>query len=131
MATGKYTLGKHERLKSRKQIERLFKEGKSFVLPPFRISYFTEEADKNLLWPLQFGVGAGTRSFKKAVDRNRVKRLVREAWRLQKNILADELGQQNKRMDVFMIYTGRKLPNYSDVYEKTGLVIKKLLTKTN
>ena len=129
MGIEKFTLGKNERLKSRKQIERLFKEGKSFMLPPFRVTYIIGSAETGA--QLQFGVGAGTRSFKKAVDRNRAKRMVREAWRLQKNALFRQLEQQKKQMDVFLEYTGRELPTYQEVYDKTGLVIEKLLGKIN
>lgn len=99
------------------------------MLQPFRVTYIIRSADTKV--QLQFGVGAGTRSFKKAVDRNRVKRLVREAWRLRKKSLFQQLEQQNKQMDVFLVYTGRELPTYQEVYDKTGLVIEKLLGKIN
>lgn len=116
------TLGKNERLKSRKIIEQLFNEGKSFAYAPFRVYYLVS----NTTAPLQFGAGVSTKNFKKAVDRNRIKRLTREGWRLQKNTLKEITQEQNKSLSVFLIYTGKELPVYKDVYDKTGKIIDKL-----
>lgn len=121
----RYTLGKEERLKSRKQIDLLFKQGASFnagVLKVFHQLHEQERAE-----PLQFGVGAGTRYFKKAVHRNRIKRLVREAWRLQKEALKEQLLLNGKMIDVFFIFTGRELPDHELIAEKTKMAITKLL----
>jgi ribonuclease P protein component len=125
------TLGKHERLKSRKQIEFLFQQGQRFAAPPFRVFYVIKkkelkEATGSLL---QFGVGVSSRFFKKAVDRNRIKRLGREAWRLQKRELLQVLEEQNKQLDVFFIYTGKELPAYAEVFAATTGIIQKLAGK--
>lgn len=123
-----FTLGKNERLKSRKQIEVLFSKGQKLVVQPFRISYlFSMAAEKES--PLKFGVGASARYFKKAVDRNRIKRLIREAWRLQKNELLLQLKEQNRHLDVFFIYTGKELPEYKDISDQMATAIKKLMSK--
>lgn len=128
-----FTLGRNERLKSRKQIEQLFKAGKTFNTFPFRISYVFEEGQvtSNALPPTKFGAGAGTKNFKKAVDRNRIKRLTREAWRLQKNELDFLLKASGKRLNIFFIYTAKESPEYNFVYEKTGVVISKLVKIIN
>ncbi|HEV7782722.1 MAG TPA: ribonuclease P protein component [Chitinophagaceae bacterium] len=118
-----FTLGKKERLKSRKQTELLFSEGKKFSVYPFRICYTRSRTG---MAGTRFGVGVSTKLFKKAVDRNRVKRLVREAWRLQKRSFQEQLKEQGSGMDVFFIYTSKELPLYKDVYEKTGKVLLKL-----
>jgi ribonuclease P protein component len=117
-----YTLGKSERLKSRKIIEQLFKEGKAFNLAPFRVYYLFAGKDAQL----QFGTGASTRNFKKAVDRNRIKRLIREAWRLQKLPLENILKEQNRALSVFIIYTSKELPVYTDIAGKMEKTISKL-----
>ncbi len=126
-----FTLGKQERLKSRKLIEDLFSKGQRMSVFPYRIFYLCEQEVNPITNNLQFGAGAGTRNFKKAVDRNRIKRLTREAWRLQKNELAKKLAANNRAMTVFFIYTGKELPAFAFVKEKTALVIEKLLTIVN
>jgi ribonuclease P protein component len=118
-----FTLKAHERLKSTKSIQRLFKEGKSFSHFPFRVIYIE---NPNQPSPLQAGFTVSTRYFKKAVDRNRIKRLMREAYRLQKNKLQDELKKNNKCLAVFFIYTGNELPGYDEVYEKTGSALARI-----
>jgi ribonuclease P protein component len=124
----RFTLGSKERLKSRKQIEQLFKDGKSFVHFPYRIYFQTSnETEKDSA--LQFGVGVSAKLFKKAVDRNRIKRLTREAWRLQKNELAELVNQKNSRLNVFFIFTGKELPDYKFVFDKIGSGIKKIKDK--
>ena len=76
---------------------------------------------------LQAGFGASSRNFKTAVDRNRIKRLIKEAWRLQKNDLGNSLKEQNRKLDVFLIYTGKELPAYEEVYTSIKKIIAKLL----
>jgi ribonuclease P protein component len=127
-----YTLSKNERLKSRKWIEQLFKEGESFSMPPYRVYYMpvnntTNEKEKKSF--IQFGVGVSSKNFKKAVDRNRIKRLTREGWRLQKNELEKMVSLQNKSFIFFFIYTGREIPDFVLVKEKTGGIINRLMKK--
>jgi ribonuclease P protein component len=123
----KKSLNKTERLKSRKQIDKLFKEGQRLNVPLLRAFYVIKPspADEKSV-RLQFGVGAGSRSFKRAVDRNRIKRLGREAWRLQKEPFFLQLEELNKALDVFIIYTGKELPDYQQMYASVAEVIKKL-----
>jgi ribonuclease P protein component len=131
-----FTLGKDERLKSRKQIVKLFAEGKSFVVNPFRI-YFLIDKTPNIqysIFNIQFGVGVSSKNFKRAVDRNRIKRLTREAWRLQKNDptaigLKELLKIQGKQLDVFFIYTGKELPDFKTMKDKVAVALKKLAGK--
>ena len=126
-----FTLGKNERLKSRKQIEQMFDIGKSFVVTPFRVYFILNNVlptgNKRSL--LQFGVGASSKHFRKAIDRNRIKRLTREAWRLQKNELAEKLKAAVKQLNVFFIYTGKELPDFTTVKDKVGVALKKLVDK--
>jgi ribonuclease P protein component len=128
-----FTLNKSERLKSRKQVEQLFDKGKSFVVNPFRVYFIVNgelpvPGEKNLL---QFGVGVSAKNFKKAVDRNRIKRLTREAWRLQKNELKDKMKVSGKKLTTFFIYTGKELPDFTTVKDKVAVALKKLADKTD
>lgn len=126
-----FTLGKEERLKSRKQIEQLFDKGKSFVVAPFRI-YFIVNSESPIQKGesrLKFGTGVSAKIFKKAVDRNRIKRLTREAWRLQKNEIRDKVKEAHRQLNVFFIYTGKELPDFTTVKEKVAIALKKLADK--
>ena len=127
----KFTLGKEERLKSRKQIENLFDKGKSFFIAPFRIYFIAnrelpKQKGEN---GLKFGIGVSAKNFKKAVDRNRIKRLTREAWRLQKNEIRDKVKETQRQLNVFFIYTGRELPDFTTVKDKVAIALKKLADK--
>lgn len=116
-----FTLGKSERLKSKKAIDELFKIGKRFTVSPFRVFYcITIEGG------LQFGAGVSTKNFKKAVDRNRIKRLTREAYRLQKNSLQQLLKEKQKGLSLFFIYTEKEIKEYQQIYLQVEKVIKKL-----
>lgn len=116
------TLGKKERLKSRKAIEQLFNEGRKFTVNPFRVFYKTEN-NKGIL----LGAGVGTKNFKRAVDRNRIKRLIREAWRIQKQQLAEKSDSSGKGLHVFIICTSKEMPGFPMVKEAINKVIQQLL----
>ena len=126
-----FTLGKNERLKSRKQIENLFDKGKSFVVTPFRV-YFIMNTELQIHKGergLKFGTGVSAKNFKKAVDRNRIKRLTREAWRLQKNEIREKTRETQRQLNVFFIYTGKELPDFTTVKDKVAIALKKLADK--
>ena len=133
-----FTLGSNERLKSRKQIEQLFKEGKSFSLFPYKVYYLISPVTNSrpsyrtgslepLNSRLRFSVGVGTRNFKKAPDRNRIKRLTREAYRLRKLPLQQKIFSANQQLNIFFIYTGKELPDHLLVKEKTVLILNRLI----
>lgn len=122
-------------MKSRKLIEQLFSGGKSFSIHPFKIFYLVNEnvfsALQKKSFPakkiiLQCGVGVSSKNFKKAVDRNRVKRLMRETYRLQKNFLYDALKEKNLQLALFIIYTGKELPEYKMVSDKIDLILHRI-----
>jgi len=120
--TKKFTLSSEERLKSRKKIQELFAAGHVINFSPFRVVYQINHDDT----PLQFGVAVGTRQFKKAVDRNRIKRLIRESYRLQKNELKEQLIAKEKSLSLFVIYTGKTIPEYNFAFDKIGKILQKL-----
>jgi ribonuclease P protein component len=109
--------GKMEKLKSRKLIEELFARGKSISVFPIRILYIFSALRTDEKPLLQVGVSVSKRNFKRAVDRNGIKRLLREAYRLQKKELLELLTEQKKKGFVFFIYTDKQLPEYPIVFD--------------
>ena len=85
-----FTFKRGERLKSRKVIEQLFKRGQSFAQYPLRIVWVDME-ERRSEFPAQFALSVSKKKFKRAVDRNRIRRLVREAYRLNKHVLYEGL----------------------------------------
>lgn len=127
----KNTLTKQERLKSRKIIQQLFKEGNAFSVFQIKIVY---REVSNTEQRLQAGFTVGTKHFKKAVHRNRIKRLLRETYRLNKHSLDICVDEKNIHLAVFFMFTGKELPDYSIISEKMKLALEKLeeiMVKTN
>lgn len=114
----KFTLGKQERLKSKKLIGKLYEEGNSVKAFPLRMVYVQTEHTSH--FPAQVGVSVGKRNFKKAPDRNRLKRLMRETYRLQKEIVYDNL----EKPYVFMIsYIGKEEKPYEELFSKMNKLL--------
>ncbi|UPK72907.1 ribonuclease P protein component [Chitinophaga filiformis] len=106
-------------------METLFREGKAFSVFPYRVIYMPVDQPLNK-YPVQAGFSASTRRFPHAVDRNRVKRLTRECWRLQKQGLYDVLQQHSKQLALFFIYTDKKIAPYATLHHKISVILKKL-----
>ena len=76
--------------------------------------------------PLQATVSVSSRNFKKAVDRNRIKRQLREVYRLQKLPLQQKLDTGKNQLALFFIYTGKVLPEYQDLFDKMAKILDRL-----
>jgi ribonuclease P protein component len=124
MAAKKNTLRKNERVKSRKLIGQLFQKGKRFTVASIRVICLKGTGEET---GLRFGAGVSSKIFKKAVDRNRIKRLLRETWRVQKNPLKEQLQKEKQLLIVFIQYTGKELPAYPQISEAMQQVIIKLM----
>lgn len=120
-----YSYQRTEKLKSRKTLDEIFSVGKSFSVFPLKLFYLLPAADAK---PVKAGVGVSARNFPKAVDRNRIKRLLRETYRLQKTSLHNCLVQKQKSVAVFLLYTGKEMPDYQLLDEKMKTVLTKLET---
>lgn len=110
-----FSYPKNEKLKSHKTIDRLFSEGKSVSKYPLRLVY-VENTDINTTEKLIMGVSVSKKYFKRAVDRNYFKRVLRECYRLNQNVLKENLSQPYAMM--FFYQTKEKL-SYQEIEEKT------------
>lgn len=126
MATS-FSFGKKEKLKSRKHLNELFAAGKSFSVFPVKIFY--AEVKTGIDFPVKAGVGVTKRNFKKAVDRNKVKRLLREAYRVNKQPLLDFVNDKKKNISVFFLLIDRTIPELQLLNNKMPLIIDKLKSK--
>jgi ribonuclease P protein component len=121
------TFNKEERLKSRKLIQQLFAEGKSLNAFPIRLLYLPSDHDSP--YKIQAGVTVSKRNFKKAVQRNRIKRLLREAYRKNKEIV---YASENTKKHIFMfIYQGNTELEYRDIEERMKDLLRAFLSKQN
>ena len=108
---GKNTFTKQERLNKENCIKELFKKGSSFNLYPFRVVYHPHP---DQTWPVnQLLISVSARNFKKSVDRNSVKRRIREGYRLNKLALVS-----SKKLLVAYIYTAKEILPSSVIHEK-------------
>lgn len=116
---------KIEKLKSQKCIQKLFTEGQSVMAYPFRMVYTEADIDPNVTF--KTGVSVSKRHFKKAVDRNRIKRLMREAYRLQKGNYQNEV---TKSYAIMILYIGKETPEYPIVFKKMTQLLDKFIKNT-
>ncbi|WP_091311744.1 ribonuclease P protein component [Flavobacterium terrigena] len=110
-----FSYPKNEKLKSHKTIDRLFSEGKSVSKYPLRLVY-VENTDENNSEKIVMGVSVSKKYFKKAVDRNYFKRVLRECYRLNQHLLKENL--QKPYAFMFFYQTKEKL-SYQEIEEKT------------
>jgi len=125
----RFTFRKNERLCSRITIDKLFAKGKSFVKYPFRVTYLEIEDEEAAL--AQVLVSVSKRRFKRAVKRNRLKRLSREAYRLNKHDLLIHLNEQKKKMAVAFIYLPTEMVDYEMVEKGMKKALKKIISDTS
>jgi ribonuclease P protein component len=116
---GKFTFKKEERLAKEKIIQELFDKGSSFYSYPFRV-YFMQNQD-SASTVHQVLISVSKKNFKKSVDRNLIKRRIREAYRLNKNLLVD----QNKLLIAY-IYSVKEILPSAQIRERLIKTFKRL-----
>ena len=129
-----FTYKKTDKLKSRKQTQHLFSTGQAINVFPIRLIYTIEPmlstADNlSLTSLLQAGVKTPNRTFRKAVQRNRVKRLLREAYRLEKPNFLSQASLENKRINLFFLYTDALVLTQVEIQGKVKEALSLLVTK--
>ncbi|MCC6459049.1 MAG: ribonuclease P protein component [Saprospiraceae bacterium] len=124
------TFSRTERLKSRKLISRLFRDGHSYVAYPLKVLWLAaDEADRFHAGfstePAQLAVSVPRRAFKTAVARNLLKRRIREAYRLHKHLFYEKLARSDQQVALMLVYIGKEELPFATI--ETG--VKKMITK--
>lgn len=114
-----HTLSKNERLHSKKSIKELFDKGSSFFLYPFKVLYLDRPKDSIETNQVLFSVSK--KKIKKAVDRNQVKRRIKEGYRLNKHLLSNAEVKKN----IALIYVSSDIPSF----KKIEPIIQKILVR--
>jgi len=119
------TFNKEEKLKKKTLIAELFAGGKSISVFPLKMIYL--ETDHDSAYKIQAGVSVSKRNFKKAVQRNRIKRLMRESYRKNKFLI---YNSEDTKKHIFMfIYQGKNEVTYQVMEEKMIKLIKEFLVR--
>ncbi|MCK7558145.1 ribonuclease P protein component [Chitinophaga sedimenti] len=106
-------------------METLFRNGKAFSVFPYRVIYMPTQLPVNK-YPVQAGFTVSSRNFPHAVDRNRIKRLSRECYRMQKQALYDAVKARDKQVAVFFIYTDKKIADLATLRHKFSVILNRL-----
>ena|SRR5690554_2359630 len=125
MEPQKFTLPKKEKLKGKKLIEQLFAEGKTTTHYPIRLIYLKTKSEDAV--KIRVGVTASKRNFKSAVKRNRIKRLMREGYRLNKSQIFDNIEGNYAFM---FLYLGKEMPDQKKISETMIHLIQKFCRET-
>lgn len=135
----RFTFSKEERLSKKKLIDELFESGSSFHLPPLRVLMLekkaaTAETKASVSQAdlptasTQILITVSSKHFSRAVDRNRVKRLLRESYRLHKHLLYEKLVQKKKKLLLAFLYTSKKIEPFAVIEEKVVASLHKIIS---
>lgn len=122
-----YGLKKTEKLKSTKAIDSLFTDGKLISYGHLILKYKIKPTQEAV--PFKMGVTVSRRKFKKSVDRNFVKRILREAYRLQKPAFQALICEQFPGADFMFIYNTNTKPDFTKTVEEMNGILKRLSSK--
>jgi ribonuclease P protein component len=120
------TLTKAERLRSRKTISFLFDRGKAISIHPVKMICLQTANRENSI--LQFGVAVPKKNFKRAVDRNRLKRQMREAMRKNKQAVKKFLEEKDKPYAMLLVFTGKEAVPYREIEDKIIVILQRFIS---
>ncbi|MBM71835.1 MAG: ribonuclease P protein component [Crocinitomicaceae bacterium] len=127
MAHCKHTYGKDQRLKSVLIFDQVFTRGEKIKAFPILARHTTSTFDANV--PFQVATTVSKRRFRKAVSRNRIKRLMREAWRLEKHRLETDWTKGDPQGALILIYVGHEIPTFENCADTIRKIVDVLLEK--
>ena len=114
-----------EKLKSKKDIEHLFKQGKSINAFPLRVIYVKKSEAKNIT--INAGVSVSKKNIKLAVNRNLIKRRVREAYRLNNSEIKNHLQKNGVEINLMFIYSAKEILSYQKIEDKIKVLLTRLM----
>jgi len=120
-----YTFSKSERLNSKLLIDKLFNSGTSFYIDNFKVIWLENPIPENKV-NAQILIGVSKKLIKKAVCRNKIKRRIREAYRLNKHILCTTLDTNNRQCLFAILYTSKLINDYNSIQNKILLILQRL-----
>lgn len=129
-----FSFPKTERLKSKKHIETLFQSGEAFFVFPFKVIYLFHTPLPNSPFTtssVQIVASVPKRKFKKAHDRNQIKRRIKEAYRLQKQPLIELMQNQHRCLHWICLYQTDSYLSFNEIQLKMNKIIKMLQDKAN
>ena len=118
------TFTKDERLSSKLLIKKLFDKGKKWYFFPFRITVLKCHIPSK--YPVQLLISVPRSLFRNAADRNRIKRLIREAYRKNKFLLYESLEKREVQILVCFQYTSKEILSYQMIQEKINVLLQRL-----
>jgi ribonuclease P protein component len=118
------TFTKDERLSKKILISKLFEEGKKRYSYPFMVTILKCPIPTN--YPVQLLISVPKSLIRKAVDRNRIKRLIREAYRKNKCLLYESLEERHNQMMICIKYTSKEILSYQLIHEKIIVLLQRL-----
>ncbi len=121
----RFTLKKEERLCSPKILGELFISGESFLVYPLKVVFLKSDLPQPFAAQAAFAVSK--RNFKRAVKRNLLKRRMREAYRLNKHLLYDELAARNSHISIIFIFVGKDILDFDKIEKAMILALKKVI----
>jgi ribonuclease P protein component len=122
------TFRKEERLRAKKLIESLFNSGNIVTLSPFRIIW--KKCELKSKYPVQIAISVPKKNFRKAVQRSRIKRRIREAYRKNKHTIYEIFEKKHLQIAAMLIYMASEELPYAEIEQKISLTLQLLLQKT-
>jgi ribonuclease P protein component len=124
LANQDFSFPKKEKLKGKMLIEQLFKEGESISGFPLKLFFLKIDAPTDV--KIKAGVAVPKKKFKSAVKRNRIKRLLRESYRLNKHLV---FNNSEGSFAFLILYLGKEMPDYQKVEKSMQIILQKFLKK--
>jgi ribonuclease P protein component len=119
-----HTFTKEERLSNKVLIKKLFEEGQKRFIFPFRVTMLRCQVPSDS--PVQLLISVPRSQFRKATDRNRIKRMIREAYRTNKHILYDSLAEHHEQLMICIQYTPKEIHSFQMIREKIIVLLQRL-----